>query len=119
MGRRIKQFLRGGKGRFTKSTVIVPITRKEQQHLQKEVRVRRLENKSYPFTSVSSSNLKDIAYMKITEAYGTVMVGFLTGRTAAYWEVPFYVFEEFYYAHSKGTFFYKFIRNGGYRWNYV
>ncbi|KKN41719.1 hypothetical protein LCGC14_0720370 [marine sediment metagenome] len=119
MARRIKPYLRGGKGRFVSSTVIVPITRKEQQYLHKEVRVGRLENRSYPIKPVSSSNLAEMGYLKTAPEAGRVYVGFLSGKSAVYYDVPFIVFEEFYYAHSKGTFFYRFIRQGGYRWNYV
>lgn len=118
--RRVRPYLRGRKGKFVKSKVIIPITRKEQQFVQKEVRVGRLANKSYPITAVSSTNLQATGYTKITPISGRVYVDFLrSGKSAVYYDVPFIVWEEFYFAHSKGTFFYRFIRNGGYRWEYV
>ncbi len=119
--RRVRPYLRGRKGKFVKSKVIIPITRKEQQFVQKEVRVGKLVWRDYPITAVSSTNLQAIGYLRgISPAAGRVYVDFLrSGKSAVYYDVPFIVWEEFYFAHSKGTFFYRFIRKGGYRWEYV
>jgi len=117
--RRRKQ-LRGPRGRYIPSREMIPITRKEQQYLQKVVRVGKLVWRDYPMKSVSSTNIKAYGYyIGSSPAVGTLQVAFVSGLEAEYYLVPFLVWEEFYYAHSKGTFFYRFIRKGGYAWNYV
>jgi len=118
--RRPKEYLRGEKGRFAPSRLIEPVTRKEQPEAIGPMRVGRLVWKDYPMKPVSSTNIEAFGYMKgRTISAGKLYVDFLSGRSAVYYDVPFSVFEEFWYAHSKGTFFYWRIRKGGYEWNYV
>lgn len=116
--RRIRPYKRDPKGRFIPSRKIKIVTRKEQ--LEVTVRVGRLVWKDYPMKPVSSTNIRAIGYyIGSSPTAGTLQVAFLSGLEAEYYLVPFLVWEEFYYAHSKGTFFYRFIRKGGYAWNYV
>lgn len=114
MARRVKPYLRGSEGLFVSSREIEIVTRKEYPTIQ--VRVGRLERRTYPYKPVSSTNIAGIGYDLIEQI---LEVGFLGGKRAVYYFVPFEVFEEFYYAHSKGTFFYHRIRLGGYEWSYV
>ncbi|MFX1371345.1 MAG: KTSC domain-containing protein [Promethearchaeota archaeon] len=118
--RRPKPYMRDESGRFVPSRLLTPTTRKEQPPAIGPMRVGRLVWKDYPMMPVSSTNIAGFEYIKgKTIEAGELKVQFLSGKMAKYYDVPFSIFEEFYYAHSKGTFFYYNIRKGGYRWNYV
>ena len=125
--RRPKEYRRGERGRFEPSRLIEPVTRKEQPPAIGPIRVGRLEWKDYPMKPVSSTNVAMMGYMKgRTMATGRCYVDFLNGKSVVLYDFPFSLWEEFYYAHSKGTFYYYNIRQQGYdtaqrgiTWNYA
>jgi len=116
VGRR-RQFIRGKGGKFVPSTKVNVYGRKEEKQMVVPTRVYgRLERRSYDWGAVSSSNIRMIKYDNDREE---LSVEFISGKRAIYYDVPFEVFEEFYYSRSKGTFFYYEIRMKGYDWNYI
>lgn len=125
--RRIRPYKRGFMGRFIPSRKLEIVTRKEEPVGDITIRVGRLVWKDYGWTSVSSTNISAICYFRgRTPATGKCMVEFISGKTVALYDFPFKLFEEFYYAHSKGTFYYRKIRKAGYdtaqkgvTWDYV
>lgn len=106
--RRLKPYKRGPGGRFVPSRKLDIVTRKEQPIGDITVRVGRLPRRSYPMTSVSSTNVAKGGY---DLPQGILWIDFLSGSSYGYY-VPFEIFEEFYYAHSKGTFVHKVLKGG-------
>jgi len=106
--RKRKPWLRGKRGRFVPSREVEIVTRKEQPIGDITVRVGRLERRSYPMAPVSSSNVSEAGY---DLPQGVMTLVFTTGKTYGYF-VPFEIWEQFYYAHSKGTFVWKVLRGG-------
>ena len=71
-------------------------------------KIEPLERKSYPPTSVSSTWLSTIGY------FFNAKIGTFTTKTGRQYKIidfDFETFEEWYYAHSKGTFFNQRIRD--------
>ena len=62
---------------------------------------------------VTSKNIKSVGYDSQSK---TLQVEFLTGSIYEYYDVPNDVFDKFITAESKGTFFHKYIKNGGYKY---
>ena len=106
--RRPKPYERGAEGRFVPSRKVTIITRKDQPAGVMPVRVRRLIRKSYPMKRVSSTNVAMIGY---DLPQGIIWVDFISGTTYGYY-TPFEIFEDFYYAHSKGTFIHVVLKGG-------
>ena len=82
---------------------------------RKEVRVpimgRKLPKKNYPLTRVSSSFITsvEIRYSsKLNDA--TIDIWMISGRAYEYTHVPWDIVEGFYYAHSKGSYYNKYIK---------
>lgn len=83
------------------------ITRKEYPAEEVVARVGRLEFTTYPMMKVSSSNVDKYGYNHIKrECY----VDFLNGYKYTYFKVPFDVWEDFYYALSKGSFVHRRLK---------
>lgn len=72
--------------------------------------IERLERKSY-LKSVSSIWLSTIGFLYNGGDIGTGTFTTKTGRQYKIYNFPFEVFEEWYYAHSKGTYFNEYIRD--------
>ena len=106
--RRGKAYLRGKGGRFRPSREIDIVTRKGQPEAIRPLRVSRLPRKSYPYKRCSSTTVDGFGY---DLPQGILTVGFLNGSEYGYY-VSFEIFEEMYYAHSKGTFVWRVLRGG-------
>jgi uncharacterized membrane protein YjdF len=63
--------------------------------------------KNYPVSPVSSSFISGIGYWMINKR---VIVHMISGKRYSYDGVPFRIWEGFYYAHSKGTYYNKYIK---------
>ena len=96
-----KKLLRKG----YKEREIEIVTRKEYPEI--ETKVRRLKKQDYPLTPVSSSFISEIGY-ETTGRIITIMM--LAGKGYEYSNVPFKIWEGFYYAHSKGTYYNYYIK---------
>lgn len=77
------------------------ISRKEQPIPVLRTKVGKLKFKDYELRPVSSSFITHIGYT----IRGGLLRIVMNGRGYMYLDVPFKLFEEFYYAHSKGTFY--------------
>lgn len=106
--RKGKARLRGRQGKFKPSRQIDIVTRVGQPEVIQPLRVGRLPRKSYPYKVCSSTNVDGFGY---DLPQGILTVGFLTGSEYGYY-VPFEIFEEMYYAHSKGTFVHRVLKGG-------
>lgn len=83
-------------------------------NLERIVMGRRLLKKSYPLTRVSSSFITSVefVYKRGTDS-GRLVIWMISGRAYDYM-IPFDLWEGFYYAHSKGSYYNSYIK-GQYR----
>ena len=84
---------------------ILIVSRKGQPQIFTQI--EPLEKKNYPPESISSSWLSTYGYFYI-EKIGTFTTK--TGRQYKIFDFDFDTWEQWYYAHSKGTFFNEFIK---------
>lgn len=92
--------------RKAKTRKIAVVSRKGQP--QVTVRARAMKRQQLEMMAVASSWIADLAYDKGLR-YATMVLK--DGRIYKILRLSFKAFEEWYYAHSKGTFFNKNIRN--------
>ena len=89
-----------------RSREILIVSRKGQPQIF--TKIKALERKNYPPTSVSSSWLSTYGYF-YNDKIGTFTTK--TGRQYKIINFDFDTWEEWYYAHSKGTYFNEFIKD--------
>jgi len=67
-------------------------------------------------TAVDSTNIASIGYKKTEKV---LEVRFKSGIVYQYKDVPLDIYEDFQSAESKGSFFFKRVRNGGYSYTKI
>jgi hypothetical protein len=106
---------RGIRGKFQRQyKKITVISRRTDPHHKIRIKVHRLDKKVAASGNVSSSW---ISYLEWNPFAQTVTMGLIDGWNYVY-RMPFKLFEGWYYAHSKGTYWHVRLR-GKYYSNYI
>lgn len=98
--------------RKAKTRKIKIVSRKGQPEIRAEI--RRFKKQSFELGAVASSWIADIGY--VAEQNIATMV--LKDGKIYHFQIPFKLFEEWFHAHSKGTFFNQKIRDK-YSWTRI